>query len=299
MTRAGELCDFLVRRQLPSGGWAALSSSSQPSLECSALSYLALASSPAQDGARRFLLSIQNPNGSWPAFLGDDKEGSWTTSLTLIALHEDFQAIAQRLKGFAWLVQSAGEESHWLWKWKFRTTDRHVRFDPDKFGWPWLPRTNSWVVPTAFAILALRKLPCACGLNGVERRVELGIQMLIDRACPGGGWNAGNGVVYGNPMAPHPDDTAIALLGLSHEAREPLVTASVDWLERVAPALSAPWSVAWSVLALAAHRRPVDSLIPRLSCWPGLDESDDTNTLAVSALALDHEQTLIRFGIAV
>lgn len=242
---------------------------------------------------------MQNPNGSWPAFLSDDKEGSWTTSLALIALHEDIGAIVQRVNGFAWLAESAGEESHWLWKWKFRTTDRHVRFDPDKFGWPWIPSTNSWVVPTAFAILALHQLPRSCGLNGAERRVEIGIQMLLDRACPGGGWNAGNGIVYGNPMAPHPDDTAIALLALSSQAPEPIVTASVDWLEQVAPGLRAPWSLAWSILALAAHHhRPVDSLVLRLSCWPALDHLENTPTLAVSCLALDHEQSLVRFGIA-
>jgi hypothetical protein len=299
MTRAGDLRDCLARRQLPGGGWAALPSTSQASLECTALSYLAVASNPAQDEARTFLLGVQNPNGSWPAFTGDDKEGSWTTSLALIALHEDFQAIVQRMKGFAWLARSAGEESHWLWKWKFRTTDRHVRFDPDKFGWPWIPGTNSWVVPTAFAIIALRRLPCGCGPNNAGRRVDVGIQMLLDRACPGGGWNAGNGIVYGNAMAPHPDDTAIALLALSPQAREPILTTSVDWLERVAPEVRAPWSLAWSILALAAHHRPVDSLLTQLSCWPGLDETDDTSTLAVISLALDHEQTLVRFGIAV
>ena len=37
---------------------------------------------------------------------------------------------------------------------------------------------------------------------------------VLDRACPDGGWNAGNGVVYGVPLAPHLDDTAIALLAL-------------------------------------------------------------------------------------
>jgi hypothetical protein len=40
-------------------------------------------------------------------------------------------------------LRSAGKEGNWLWKWKFRTTDHHVRFDPDKFGWPWFPDTVS------------------------------------------------------------------------------------------------------------------------------------------------------------
>jgi len=240
---------------------------------------------------------MQNPNGSWPAFVGDDKEGSWATSLVLIALRADVMAIIQRLDGFDWLAKSIGEESHWLWRWKFRTTDRRVKFDPDKFGWPWLPRTNSWVIPTAFAILALDQLPCGCGVISAERRIQLGIRMLFDRACPSGGWNAGNGIVYGIEMSPHPDDTAIALLALSAKGQEVIVKMSVAWLERIAPELTAPWSLAWSILALAAHHRRVDHLVQRLSCWTGLGETSDTGALAVSSLALNHAQALARFGI--
>ncbi len=44
--------------------------------------------------------------------------------------------------------------------------------------------------------------------------------MLLDRVCPGGGWNAGNGVVYGVALAPHPDDTAIALLARMGQRKE-------------------------------------------------------------------------------
>jgi hypothetical protein len=291
----------LASRQLSNGGWPAVPLSSQASLETSALAYLALVpdSGPGHERAVQFLTNVQNSNGSWPAFEGDDQEGSWTTSLVLIALRDELAAVGQRLRAYDWLLHLAGRESHWLWRWKFRTTDRHVRFDPEKFGWPWIPDTNSWVVPTAFAILALNQLPCACGLNGADRRLGVGIQMLFDRACPAGGWNAGNGVVYGSAMVPHPDDTAIALLALPSRTRDSIVPASLDWLERVALGLSAPWSLAWSILALAAHHRPVEPLVRKLACWLEVNEVDDTSTLAVSCLALDHAHTLARLGIAV
>jgi hypothetical protein len=190
----------------------------------------------------------------------------------------------------------AGAETHWLWKWKFRTTDRHVRFDPDKFGWPWVPHTNSWVVPTAFAILALNQR-CACGPDAGSSRVELRIAMLLDRVCPGGGWNAGNGVVYDVALAPHPDDTAIALLAFARRRHEPTVEMSVDWLERVAPTLAAPWSLAWSILALAAHDRPVEFLVNSLSSFPGLKQIEDNSTLAAMCLALDYQRALDAFGV--
>jgi hypothetical protein len=296
---AQSLRALLAQKQLSSGGWAALSPSSQTALEPTTLACIALGPEfkSVHNRATAFLSGIQNPNGSWPVFPGDDQEGAWVTALVLIALHDKLEVIPEQLKGFAWLMDSAGEESHWLWKWKFRTTDRHVRFDPDKFGWPWVPHTNSWVVPTAFSILALNQLPCACGLDAGPSRVELGIEMLLDRACPGGGWNAGNGVVYRVALAPHPDDTAIALLALSGQRREPAVRMSVDWLERVAPTLSAPWSLAWSILALAAHGRPVEFLVQSLSSFPDPEQIEDNSTLAVACLALDYEYSLTAFGV--
>ena len=290
----------LALRQLPCGGWAALASSSQPAIEPTCYSALALGSVPAGDieRAQDFLLHTQNPNGSWPVFPGDDQEGGWVTSLAVMVLREVMPAIPARLQGFHWLLNCAGKESNWFWKWKFRTADRHVRFDPDKYGWPWFPDTVSWVVPTAFAVLALNQIPCSCGgLEQVTHRVNRGIEMLIDRACPGGGWNAGNGVVYGSALAPHADDTAIALLALRDRAKEPVVQGSVDYLERVAATLTAPWSLAWAILALAAHRRPTTSLSSSLVALPDLSSIEDTSTLAVVCLALDQPRALQAFGV--
>lgn len=295
-----DLSAELIRRQLPCGGWSALVSSVQPALEPTCYSLLAVGSqaTDVRERAHSFLWRAQNPNGSWPVFAGDDHDGSWVTSLVAIALHDLVPAIPARLKGLHWLLSSAGRESNWLWKWKFRTTDRHVRFDPDKFGWPWFPDTVSWVVPTAFAILALNQLSCSCGgFELAPSRVDRGVQMLLDRACPGGGWNAGNGVVYGSAVAPHPDDTAIALLALHDRPQDSVVKTSVDYLERTAPTLTAPWSLAWAIVALAAHHRPITSLHNALLALPDLFCIEDTSTLAVVYLALDHEHALANLGV--
>jgi hypothetical protein len=250
--------------------------------------------------AQEFLLRAQNPNGSWPTFSGDDQDGSWVTSLAAISLRDLVPAIPARLKGYDWLLRTAGKESNWLWKWKFRTADRHVRFDPDKYGWPWLPDTVSWVVPTSFAVLSLKQLPCTCGgLEQVPLRIDCGVQMLLDRACPEGGWNAGNGVVYGEPVAPHADDTAVALLALSDRADNPIVQAGVEYLERIAPTLTAPWSLSWAIFALAAHHRPIAALQSSLAILPDLTNPADTSTLAVTCLALDHQRALAAFGVNV
>ena len=290
----------LIRRQLACGGWSALRSSAQPALESTCYSVLALGpeATDIRERAQVFLLRAQNPNGSWPVFVGDDKDGSWLTSLVAITLRDRVSAIPARLKGLHWLLSSAGKEANWFWKWKFRTADRHVRFDPDKFGWPWFPDTVSWVVPSAFAILALNQLPCSCGgFELAPSRLDRGVEMLIDRACPGGGWNAGNGVVYGAAVAPHPDDTAIALLALRNRPQDPIVQTALNYLERSAPTLTAPWSLAWAVLALAAHRRPITFLRSALLDLTNLYYVEDTSTLALVCLALDHEQALVSLGV--
>jgi hypothetical protein len=207
--------------------------------------------------------------------------------LAVIALINSGEMALQTERGLKWLLNSKGKESHWLWKWKFRTSDTHVRFDPGKFGWPWMPGTCSWVIPTAFSIIALKQAFVCCKTDEISLRIRRGKEMLLDRACPGGGWNAGNGVVYGIPMAAHLDATATALLALRGEEVDDIINSGLAWLERRVVTCSAPWSLAWSLLALGAYDRPVGSLADRLSDLrdPGLTR--DSATLAAVILALD------------
>ena len=296
-----QLITELSRRQLASGGWSTNPTSRQAALEPSCLATLAIKSRPDRAlAAQQFLVCAQNPNGSWPTFEGDDREGSWTTSLAVVALSDCVPAVPVRLRGFHWLLECAGRESNWFWKWKFRTTDRHVRFDPDKYGWPWFPGTVSWVVPTSIAILALNQIPCACGYFGsAATRVDLGLEMLMDRVCLGGGWNAGNSVVYGAPLAPHLDDTAVALLALFNRKTDPVVQGCVQWLARTVQLVSSPWSLAWAVLALAAHGKSIESPLTRLRSIPGLCAFEDTSALAVASLALDYHNSLSAIGVGI
>jgi hypothetical protein len=107
-----------MHRQLPCGSWPALASSAQAALEPTCYSLLALGSQAkdARNRAELFLLRAQNPNGSWPVFVGDDHDGSWVTSLVAIALRDIVPAIPARLKGLHWLLRNAGKEGNWLWK---------------------------------------------------------------------------------------------------------------------------------------------------------------------------------------
>ena len=278
----------LIDRQLPEGGWPFTPDRKQSAIEPTALALLALPSNSLgeREAAIRFLLRAQNSNGSWPAFIGDDEDGCGFTGLVLYALNRRCVQAMITDRAVHWLVRTRGWESHWLWKWKFRTSDRHVRFDPDKFGWPWVPETLSWVVPTAYALLALRHTGKTKQKDLLRFRVRRGVEMLYDRICPEGGWNAGNGVVYGTPLAPHPDATAIALLALLRERPNDLITTSLDWLERRTESCFSPWTLAWTILALDAFGQPTGRLTNRLCTVVDPRVVNDCATLAIVSLAL-------------
>src|ERR1700726_1940054 len=123
----------LLTRQLRPGGWSYLGSQ-QSSVEATSLAVMALSteSPEATQSGLDHLLRLQRRDGGWPAFLGDS-EGSWTTALALCALNEMTDFAAAREKAFHWLIAERGREANWFWRWKFKTSDRNVQFDPDKY----------------------------------------------------------------------------------------------------------------------------------------------------------------------
>jgi len=208
-------------------------------------------------------------------------------------------------------VSAEPGEAFWLWRLKFRTTDTQVRFDPSKYGWSWVSDSVSWVIPTAGAILALergRRLGLIRGKE-VERRMALGCSMLLDRMCQGGGWNAGNSVVYGVALAPHVDATSIALAGLRFhyhhlaEVRQSL-SWSLFWL--LAADCSSAFSLACKILALQSY---VDV---RSDARPALEAAQaklavlvqepaqiaENSTLALSILALSRSPNPFALEVA-
>jgi len=274
---------------------------SRPQLPVEDLCLLVLALREHNDAgdqrALERLLSLQNRDGSWPCFAGGDREGSWVTALALTALLADGSAPDKVAIAIDWLTRSRGREARWFWQWKFRTIDTSVPFDPSAFGWSWVPGTTSWVIPTAFTLIALRQSETASPrAHGTRReRVETGARMLFDRACPGGGWNAGNSVGFGVPYAAYPDATAIALLALKGYEQQPCVDASMAWLLRRISGCSSPSSLAWAILALTSYRHvradmqeSISAIARRLIALLEKNVTGfDGTTLAVSLMALE------------
>jgi len=272
---------------MSSGGWSFFGRS-QASIETTCLAALVLSPerSRISDLAIRFISSRQNHDGGWPSFEGDP-ESSWTTALAMIALTMANDVSDARDRGLKWLMAEKGKEAHWLWRWKFKSADRNVRFDPDKYGWPWSHGAGSWVIPTAFSVVAIKQYTVCDRRDIAEARIRRGVEMLFDRACVGGGWNSGNSVVYGVPLRPHVEATAIALLALQDERPNDVIDKSLRWLRQQATTLESPSSLAWTILSLFTYQEQIQQLQDRLSKMTReVAEIQNNATLAAVLLAL-------------
>jgi hypothetical protein len=147
-----DLLKELRGRELRGGGWSFFGSQ-QVSLEATSLASLCLLAERPSEALRlgTLLSGVQLVDGSWPSFVGD-RESSWTTALAVCALNSVNDPSKARERGESWLLRTKGGEGHWLWRWKFKTADRNVQFDPDKYGWPWIsgpPQAGSSPQPSA------------------------------------------------------------------------------------------------------------------------------------------------------
>ena len=91
----------------------------------------------------------QAADGLWPAVGDGPGPNFWATAMaisTLSILEANSAAYTDSVEA---LILSRPMEASWLVGLKFRFLDRHVQFDPRKYGWPWVPETVSWIAPTA------------------------------------------------------------------------------------------------------------------------------------------------------
>src|SRR6266536_20708 len=253
LARCRLLSELRYRRLPHTGGWRHCGA--QFGTEPTSLALLAVYSSPSCSTVTREeldpLLGFQRPSGLWPA-IGDEAAdvNFWASSLavnTLMTMGATPKTFGASLDA---LIHCRPLEASWLVRLKFRISDRHVRFDPTKYGWAWVPDTVSWVVPTSMALITLERAKKQGLIRGSEpkKRMRLGAEMLLDRACPGGGWNAGNAFVYGVPLRPHIDATALALAALRFHYHLPIVRNSLTWMLNRIDCRSA-YSLAWAILA--------------------------------------------------
>jgi hypothetical protein len=164
----------------------------------------------------------------------------WPTPLAMLAWSAAGTHPDRLARAAEFLLRQTGR--HWE-----RKPEDPVAHDTSIRGWPWVLGTHSWVVPTALALLALRRAG-----RGDHPRVAEGAAMLVDRQLPGGGWNYGNTVVFGQRLRPMADTTGVALAALAGLTPREKVAASLHYLEGVVNRIRTPLSLGWGLLGLAA-----------------------------------------------
>lgn len=99
-------------------------------------------------------------------------------------------------------------------------------------GWPWIEGTFSWVEPTCWALIALKRAQTSgVAIDGAAQRVDEAERLLVDRCCREGGWNYGNANALGKDLFPYISVTALALLALRNRRDADAVTRSLRFLQ--------------------------------------------------------------------
>ena len=103
---AATLQRILKTRQSRAGAWAF--GAGQDAVEPTCLAILALRHQPSAHLERALdtIENLQHKDGSWPAFIGDEPEGCWTTALAVLSLMAARHRTPMLLHGFAGFLES-------------------------------------------------------------------------------------------------------------------------------------------------------------------------------------------------
>jgi uncharacterized protein (DUF362 family) len=236
--------DSLAEQACAGGGWGY--TADQPAhLEPTCLALLALSRRPdrfaaALSSGREWLRQCAAADGSYRLERGRP-EAIWPTALVLFTratLGDDEDYLHQTA---AALLACKGQQ--------IDTKDEATSdIDERLIGWPWAEGNFSWVEPTAWACLALRRIG-----QGQHPRVEEGTKLLRDRILEKGGVNYGNRRIFGISLEPIPGPTALMLLALQGRRDEPAIVASVEYLCQAASTSDDLEHLCWARLALDVY----------------------------------------------
>jgi hypothetical protein len=256
--RTTALYDALTEAANAQGGWSYVSGKLSR-LEPTCWALLSRSLQPSHDFAtdsahKNFLARCQRPEG-WLV-----EDAHWPVNVAFNALvaftwlnRRDLASDAQIRLLVGRLVLDKGVQLP-------QTTS--YRQDNSLQGWSWLEATFSWVEPTAWAVLALKKaIRAGIVAEDVGRaRIAEAERVLIDRCCRDGGWNYGNANVLGQDLFPHVPTTAVALLALQARREEPAVVRSLSFLESHWADEQSALALGLSSICLRTYGRAVDEI---------------------------------------
>jgi hypothetical protein len=138
-----------------------------------------------------------------------------------------------------------------------------IRQDQSIQAWPWIDGTFSWVEPTAWSLIAIKRTR-SWSPNSTAR-IRDGERMLIDRVCHDGGWNYGNSNAFTQDLRPYVPTTALALLALADRPNEAAVQRSIAWLEANGATEASAMGLSLAAIALHVHGRASSRILNDLA----------------------------------
>jgi hypothetical protein len=294
--------EAISRNQNSDGGWGSVRGK-QSNTEATSFAVLALDSSKSKSAAAKikrglaWLLRHRNDDGSWR--LSDaSNEGSWTTTLAVIALSRYPEHQSAILAAANWVLERKGSKpgilANLIQAFTFKRNT--AQLNPNLVGWSWVPKTFSWVEPTSYALMALKKAKPLLSASNLDERIQQGELMIYDRMCHGGGWNYGNAKVLGEALWPYPDLTAIALIALQNHALTEPNRESVQALECMMNETNSGLALSWGTICLSLYRKNVSEWQARIErCFDATGFLGETKPIALSILALIEDRKAFEF----
>jgi Prenyltransferase and squalene oxidase repeat len=250
---------ILLDAQNEDGGWSSVKGK-QSNTESTSFALLALNSLEGESFARqkttglRWLLQHQKEDGSW-SFNDTTEQSSWTTPVAALALMS-FQDQRQRaLKAAKWILTQEGRKPGWVASLLVRLSlvQKMTELDPYLSGWSWTPGAFSWVEPTSYSLITLKKLKGSLAETNCESRIRQGEMLIYDRMCVNGGWNYGNSKVLGETLWPYPDITAVALIALQDRPKSEANQKSLRALNAMMWEAGSGVALSWGILCLTLY----------------------------------------------
>ncbi len=293
--------DLLIDAQNPDGGWGSVKGK-RSNTESTSFALMALKCldrdvflRPMTAGLS-WLLQHQKDDGSWS--LSDaSKQSSWTTSIAVLALLSFQDQREHALRAAKWILTQEGRKPGWvtsLLVW-LSLVKKMGELDPYLSGWPWTAGAFSWVEPTSYSLMALRKLKRSLAGTNCEERIRQGEMLIYDRMCKGGGWNYGNSKVMGEALWPYPDVTAVALIALQDRRASEANQTSLRALDVMMREAASGTALGWGILCLTLYNQDVGEwkkiLVKNFEKMRFLGE---TKTAALALLAFGDGASLFR-----
>ena len=292
---------LLRQTQNPDGGWGAIAGK-QSNTESTALGLLALRSlddsreNSVLEKAEQWLANTQNPDGSWSYGAGS-KAPSWSTALGVMALSDSSVEAEPLVRAGNWILAQEGSKPGILAKLILALSfqKKAVHLNDDLVGWSWTPGSFSWVEPTSYCLIALKKIKSRLSAKAVQERVDQAELMIYDRMCEGGGWNYGNAAVYGDPLWPYPDITALALIALQDHKERNDNRISLRALSKMAETTDSGLALGWATICLSVYGEDISELRKRLDQkFAKTKFLGETKPVALAILASEDGARLLR-----